>query len=238
MKLRQLHSWDVTPEEAARIQRELASQVSLKNEMVESPKTVAGLDISAEDAQGTVRAAVVALSLPGLEVLEVQVASGRPPFPYIPGLLAFREAPVGVAALERLVSTPDLIVVDGQGLAHPRRFGIACHIGLLAGVPTIGCAKSILRGRHGPLGTQRGAVAELVDGGEVVGAALRTKEATSPVYISVGHKVDLDTAVRWSLACCRGHRLPEPTRLAHLAAGGWLKETGPERPTHAQKVLF
>jgi deoxyribonuclease V len=145
---------------------------------------------------------------------------------------------VAALALEKLVVTPDLILVDGQGLAHPRRFGIACHIGLLAEIPTIGCAKSILRGRHGPLGVEEGAVAELVDGHEVVGAALRTKKSASPVYVSVGHKVELASAVRWVLRCCRGYRLPEPTRLAHLAAGGQLGERSPSSQAPVQQTLF
>ena len=148
------------------------------------------------------------------------MAQARPRLPYIPGLLSFRETPVLADALEALTTAPDIIMVDGQGYAHPRRFGIACHIGLLADTPTVGCAKSILRGRHATLGREEGAQAPLVDGGEVVGMALRTRADVPPVYVSVGHKVDLDSATCWVLACCRGRRLPEPTRLAHQAAAG------------------
>ena len=153
-----------------------------------------------------------------------RVVQRFPRFPYILGLLSFRESPLILAALERLTLTPGLLLVDGQGVAHPRRFGIACHLGLLADLPAIGCAKSILRGRHGPLGEEEAASAELLHDGEVVGAALRTRTGVTPVYISVGHKLDLASAIKWTLALCRGYRLPEPTRLAHRAAGGGLKE--------------
>ena len=204
------------------LQRRLAAQVSQRIETQGEPSLVAGLDISGQDRQGKARGAVVLLRWADMEVVEVQVVEGVPAFPYIPGLLAFREVPMLLEALERLTATPDLILVDGQGLAHPRRFGIACHIGLMTQVPTVGCAKSILRGRHEPLGPQRGAWEDLVDKGEVVGAALRTRDGISPIYVSVGHKVDLPTARQWVLACCRGNRLPEPTRQAHRAAGGQL----------------
>jgi deoxyribonuclease V len=199
---------------------------------------VAGLDISGADAQGRVRGAVVLLRWDDMAVVEVQRAEGTPALPYIPGLLAFREVPVLLEALERLEDTPDLILVDGQGLAHPRRFGIACHIGLMTQVPTVGCAKSILRGRHGPLGPERGAWAELVDRDEVVGAAVRSRDAVSPVYVSIGHRVDLPTAIQWVLACCRGRRLPEPARRAHQAAGAGHLPTGPAAPVEAYTTLF
>ena len=209
---------------ARRLQEHLASQVSRRNEAPTVPSYVAGIDISGQDAQGCVQGAVVVLRWPGMELAEVQVGQGVPTLPYIPGLLAFREVPMILDALERLSITPDLILVDGQGLAHPRRFGIACHIGLLTQLPTVGCAKSILRGRHGLLEPQQGAWVELVDKGEVVGAAVRSKANTSPTYVSVGHKVDLASAVQLVLSCCQGYRLPEPTRKAHLAAGGHLRE--------------
>jgi deoxyribonuclease V len=159
--------------------------------------------------------------------VEVRVSRVVPSFPYIPGLLAFREVPLVLPA----------VIVDGQGLAHPRRFGIACHIGLLLGVPTTGCAKSILRGRHSPLGEQAGSWADLADDGEVVGAAVRTKEGTSPVYVSIGHRIDLEAAVKLVLDCCRGYRLPEPIRLAHLAAAGSLPQRAPTATTVQQRLL-
>ena len=160
------------------------------------------------------------LGYPELELEEVSLAEGKPGIPYIPGLLSFRETPVLIDALEALELTPDIIIVDGQGLAHPRLFGIACHIGLLTDTPTIGCAKSILTGRHGSLGREAGSRAEMVSKGTVVGTALRSRTDVAPLYVSVGHKVDLTSAVEWVLACCRGRRLPETTRLAHQAAAG------------------
>ena len=169
----------------------------------------------------------VVLRLPDLEVVEVKRDEAKARFPYIPGLLSFRESPALLAALERLATAPDFILVDGQGLAHPRRFGIACHIGLVTEVPTIGCAKSILRGRHALMAEEAGSWTELVDRGEVVGAAVRTRTGVSPLYVSIGHRVDLPWAVHWVLACCRGYRMPEPTRLAHQAAAGHLKECEP-----------
>ena len=224
MKLRNLHRWDVTAQEAVVIQRDFASQVSFESAVSEPVRYVAGIDLSPPDDAGKVKGAVVVRSYPELEVEEVRVAEGIPGFPYIPGLLSFRESPVLMSALEKLELTPDILLVDGHGLAHPRRFGIACHIGLLADTTTIGCAKSILRGRHGPLGREVGSQAELVDRGEVVGIALRTRVDVTPIYVTVGHKVDLPSAVHWALACCKGLRLPEPTRLAHQAAAGRLPE--------------
>ncbi len=160
------------------------------------------------------------VEFPGLEVAEVEVAEVVTDFPYIPGLLSFREIPVLVETLARLSLAPDLLVVDGQGRAHPRRIGIASHVGLLYDMPTIGCAKSILVGTHEELGQEAGVHAALVDRDEVVGAAVRTRDSTKPVYVSIGHKVDLQSAVEWVLACTKGYRLPEPTRLAHQAAAG------------------
>jgi deoxyribonuclease V len=143
-------------------------------------------------------------------------------FPYVPGLLSFREAPLVIAACEELEHDPDLIMVDGQGIAHPRRFGIASHLGLLWDKPTIGCAKSRLCGQHKSPTPEAGSYVELLDNGEVIGAVLRTKLGAQPLYISIGHKVDLKAAILWVLKCCRGQRLPEPTRLAHLAASDRL----------------
>ncbi|MBI4340232.1 MAG: deoxyribonuclease V [Chloroflexi bacterium] len=220
MKILALHPWDVSVQEARAIQVRLAGQVSQASDAASSPRFVAGADLSPPDGEGVVSAAVVVLRLPDLAVAEVRVAQGVPAFPYIPGLLSFREAPLVLSALERLATQPDLLLADGQGLAHPRRFGLACHLGLLADLPTIGCAKSVLVGRHGPLGSERGAWVSLEHQGEVVGAAVRTRAGVRPLYVSVGHRIDLATAVRWALACCTRYRMPEPTRLAHLAAAG------------------
>lgn len=220
VKSTQLHPWNVSVEEARDIQVRLASQVSFSDAVPEQPEYVVGTDISGPDDQGMVCAAAVVLRLPSLQVVEVKRIQGVPGFPYVPGLLSFREAPLVLEALGRLAITPDFLLVDGQGLAHPRRFGLACHLGLLTGLPTIGCAKSLLQGRYAALGQEKGAWASLEDRGEVVGAALRTREGARPIYVSIGHRVDLSSALRWVLACCTGYRLPEPTRLAHLAAAG------------------
>jgi deoxyribonuclease V len=219
MPVQQIHPWDVTTSEARAIQLRLAGLVSRKNE-VSRPRLVAGVDISAPRFQGKVRGTVVVLSYPELEVVEIGAVEQTVDFPYIPGLLSFRESPVILAAYEKLKLKPDLTLVDGQGIAHPRRFGIASHLGVLLDVPTIGCAKSLLCGAHDSLGAEVGSAAEIEHDGEVVGMALRTKANVQPVYVSIGHKVDLTAAVSWVSNCCRGYRLPEPTRLAHFAASG------------------
>jgi deoxyribonuclease V len=221
MQVHQIHPWRVTPAEAQSIQRSLAGQVSRRNE-VTLPRLVAGVDISSNRVDGMGTGAVVVLAYPELTVVETGAVKQRVDFPYVPGLLSFREAPLILAACERLSSTPDLILVDGQGIAHPRRLGLASHVGLLLDVPTIGCAKSRLCGDHELAGDEAGSFAEVQDDGEVIGAALRTKTRVRPLYVSIGHKVDLASAISWVMKCCRGYRLPEPTRLAHLAAGGRL----------------
>jgi len=221
MKIGSLHGWRVSPSQALELQLRLASQVSRTNEVV-SPRYIAGVDISVDRTRGRGIGAVVVLSYPELEIMEVHTVEDSIDFPYVPGLLSFREAPLTLAACEQLSVTPDLILVDGQGIAHPRRLGLASHLGLFLDTPTIGCAKSRLCGSHQTPGQEPGSYAELVDNGEVIGAALRTKLGTKPIYVSIGHKVDLEAAIYWATGCCRGYRLPEPTRLAHLAAGGNL----------------
>ena len=225
MRLAWTHPWPTSIQEARDLQERLASQVTRRNEAPVEPRYVAGIDVSGKGADGRVRAAAVVLRWEDMAVVEVRTASTAPSFPYVPGLLAFREAPAVLDVLERLETTPDLILADGQGLAHPRRFGLACHVGLLAGAPTIGCAKSLLVGRYSELAPEQGASADLVHRDEVVGAAVRTRGGVSPVFVSVGHLVDLPAAVRLTLACCRGYRVPEPTRMAHQAAAGRLPET-------------
>lgn len=219
VKVHQLHSWRISIVQAQQIQRELATKVAQKCEVL-NLRLIAGADISAPDSTGIARAAAVVLSYPELNVIEVKTAEDKLHFPYIPGLLSFRESPLVLAACEKLSTNPDLILVDGQGIAHPRRFGLASHIGLLLDMPSIGCAKSRLCGKHKPLTNEAGDYTELTDNGEIIGVALRTKANVSPIYISIGHKVDLPTAIYWVTECCRSHRLPEPSRLAHLAAGG------------------
>lgn len=216
-----LYEWKVSIARAKEIQLSLASMVVAKNE-VTNPRLIAGIDISAPDTQGVARGAVVILRYPEFSVVEVEVAEDKITFPYIPGLLSFRESPLILAACEKLHNIPDLVLVDGQGIAHPRRFGLASHLGLSLDLPTLGCAKSILCGQHQPVAEEAGSHTELLDNGELIGAALRTKSGVRPVYVSVGHRIDLASALQWVIKCCRGYRLPEPTRLAHLAAAGRL----------------
>jgi deoxyribonuclease V len=205
--------------QASEIQERLAGQVSRSSE-VDTPRFIAGADISARRARGTATGAVVVLRYPELRLVETRVVTSELDFPYIPGFLSFRESPLILSICEKLSVTPDILLVDGQGIAHPRRFGLASHLGLLLNLPTIGCAKSLLCGTHETPGAEPGSYAEVIDEGETIGAALRTKMGVKPVYVSIGHRVDLRTAIRWVMNCCRGYRLPEPTRLAHLAAGG------------------
>ncbi len=223
MKVHHLHGWQASVPRAFDIQRELAARISRVSE-IDRPRLIAGVDISFSRARSVATAAVVVLDYPALQRVEMKTANGKLGFPYIPGLLSFRESPLALAAFERLTAMPDLILVDGQGLAHPRRLGLASHLGLLLDTPTIGCAKSRLCGSYEEPDVAPGCSTDLVDNGEVIGAVLRTKTATNPLYVSIGHKVDLGSAIGWVLACCRGYRIPEPLRLAHLASGGNLKE--------------
>lgn len=235
MKVKALHSWQLGIAQALDIQAQLAARVSRTSE-VDTPRFIAGVDISTGRKQGIATGAVVVVRYPEMKPVEVKTVRQKLSLPYIPGLLSFREAPLVLAACEKLAVTPDLILVDGQGIAHPRRMGLASHLGLFLDIPTIGCAKSRLCGTHGELGTEPGSYAELMANEEVIGAALRTKLNVKPVYVSIGHKIDLEMAIYWVLECCRGYRIPEPARLAHLAAGGSLNEkdmvtSGVEYPT-------
>jgi deoxyribonuclease V len=181
-------------------------------------KHVAGIDISIRNDRAT--AAIVLLDFHTLQVVDFATHEADVPFPYVPGLLSFRECPSIIAAAEKLSVEPDLIMVDGQGIAHPRRLGIAAHVGLLFDKPTIGCAKTRLIGKHEEPALHAGAFADLWDKDELIGAVLSTKNKVRPLYISIGHKIDLPTAIKFVLTCCRGYRLPEPTRFAHQVAGG------------------
>jgi deoxyribonuclease V len=210
-----LHSWDLTPGEAIEVQRRLRNLVSLQP-LARPVNTIAGADISFNRFSETVYAGVVVLSLPDLRIIETAGVRSVAKFPYIPGLLSFREAPSMLEAWEKLKTKPDVLMLDGQGIAHPRRCGIACHVGVLLDWPTIGCAKSILVGRYGDLGLEAGSRSPLIDKGEQVGVALRTKNKVSPVYVSPGHLIDLDSAVDLVLRSITKYRLPEPTRQAHL----------------------
>ena len=222
MRLVETHPWDLPPADARALQEALAARVELANRAPSTPAYVAGVDVSGAFSDGETLGAVVVMTWPGLEVAEVRLARKRPLMPYVPGLLSFRETPVLIDALAQLVHRPDILIADGQGIAHPRRFGIASHLGLLFDVPAIGLAKSRLVGEADPPGADRGSLSPLIHRGEVVGAVLRTREGVSPVYVSAGHKIDLETAVHWVLATAVRYRLPEPTRLAHHAASGKL----------------
>ncbi|RJQ39683.1 MAG: deoxyribonuclease V [Dehalococcoidia bacterium] len=221
MEVTDLHGWRLSPAAAIGLQKSLAVRVSKKWQK-RAVRFVAGTDISVE-RDGRARAAVVVLNYPGLETVEVSAVEGRLDFPYIPGLLSFREIPLLLAAFRKLATVPDMVLVDGQGLAHPRRFGIACHLGLFLGIPAIGCAKSRLVGSHAEPGQNPGEYALLRDNGEVIGAALRTRAGTKPVYVSIGHRISLNMSIKWVMRCLGGYRLPEPARLAHQAAGGNLR---------------
>ena len=218
MKAINIHGWQVSIAEARQIQDDLACRVSRESEG-SLPQLVAGVDISVR-RNGTAKAAVVILTYPEMVPIEIKTIDGTLNFPYVPGLLTFREAPLVLAACEKLSFMPDIILVDGQGIAHPRRFGLASHLGILFDIPTIGCAKSRLCGEHEIPADKAGCYTELLDDGEVIGAVLRTKRGIKPIYVSIGHKCDLGMAVRIVLECCRGYRIPQPTRLAHLAANG------------------
>jgi len=210
-----LHSWDLTPGEAIEVQQRLRNLVRLQP-LAQPVNTIAGADISFNKFSETVYAGIVVLSLPDLRIIESAGVCSVAKFPYVPGLLSFRETPSVLEAWEKLKTKPDVLMLDGQGIAHPRRFGIACHVGILLDLPTIGCAKSILVGRYGELGLDAGSQSPLVDRGEQVGIALRTKSKVSPVYVSPGHLIDLDSAVDLVLRSTGKYRQPEPTRQAHL----------------------
>ena len=213
MQVRRPQAWPASTTAAIALQERLRREV-IAEDRLGPVRRVAAVDVGYEKGGAVTRAAAVVLTLAGLELCDRAVARRPTTFPYVPGLLAFREVPAVLDALERLAITPDVVLCDGHGIAHPRRFGIACHIGLLAGVPTIGVAKSRYVGEHAEPEPERGAWAPLVDGGEVIGAALRTRARVRPVYVSVGHRVGLETAIDTVLRCTTRFRLPEPIREA------------------------
>ncbi len=211
--MNQLHEWTLVPEEAIALQKELARRVILEDRLGEV-RTVAGVDMAINELNGLARAAVVLLSFPQMEIIERHVYEEPLRMAYIPGLLSFRELPCILGAFAQLEQTPDLVMVDGQGIAHPRRLGIAAHLGLWIELPTIGCAKSILTGTHQPVGDAVGDWEPLKHRGEVIGAVVRTRSRVKPMIISPGHRISLETSIRYVLACGKGYRLPEPTRQA------------------------
>lgn len=217
MKIKHLHRWDVTYREAITIQEELKKKLILKDEDVIEPKTVAGADIS-YTKDGLFFTAVVLLAWPTMNIIEETYSMERTRFPYIPGLLTFREGPALLKAFEKLRCTPDAVIFDGQGIAHPRGIGLASHIGLFLDIPTIGCAKTRLIGSYTAVGDRVGDCAALVYNDQAIGAVLRTREKVKPVFVSQGHRIGLQKAIEVVLSCCNGYRLPEPVRRAHLTA--------------------
>lgn len=218
------HDWELTPAAARALQASLADQV-VRSDAFGAVETVAGIDIGFEDGGRTTRAAVAVLRLPALAPVEEAIVRRPTAFPYVPGLLSFREIPGALDALATLRATPDLLVCDGQGYAHPRRFGLACHLGWLLDTPCIGVAKSRLLGRFDEPAAARGAWTPLRDTDQTVGAALRTRAGAKPVFVSIGHRVGLASAIRLTLTCTGRYRLPETTRAAHRLASALVRRT-------------
>ena len=233
-----LHEWDVTPREAVELQKRLRERVRIVP-LKKKIETVAGADISFNKFDPVVYAGIVVLRLPSLEVVEEVGVVSETAFPYVPGLLSFRETPSVLEAWAKLKTEPDAVMFDGQGLAHPRRVGIASHVGLLIDRPTLGCAKSVLVGRFEEPRPERGAWTPLVDpkNGEQVGAAVRTKTKVQPIYVSPGHLIDFAGAIRLTLDCDGGYRQPEPTRRAHLLVNALRRGERPATPS-TQETLF
>jgi deoxyribonuclease V len=215
MEIRALHGWDIDYREAVAIQERLAGQLVERPLDIGRIRTVAGVDVSFDRGSPRVHCAVVVLDFETLAPVEQAGVSLEVPFPYIPGLLSYREGPAVVAAFEKLKAAPDAVIFDGQGIAHPRRMGIAAMLGLWLDLPSVGCAKSRLCGTHEEPGRSKGSRVPLLDGDEVIGSVLRTRDNIKPVYISRGHLCDLDSAVQLVLACTPKYRLPETTRRAH-----------------------
>lgn len=223
MNISHLHDWNLSPTEAIAIQRQLASQIIWDRPLeLASVKLVAGVDVSVQpDAAGVAhsQAAIVVMTFPELQIIETKLATIPTPFPYIPGLLSFREGPALEIAFKALENEPDVLIFDGMGRAHPRRIGIASHLGLWLNKPTIGCGKTLLIGRFDESLQERGAWSPLTHHDEVIGAALRTRAFTKPVFISSGNLIDLTSSLEVAMACTGKYRLPEPIRAAHNAAG-------------------
>jgi len=213
MKTKLRTRWNLTPQEAMRLQETLRERVE-REDRFGTLQFVAGADLAFDPETNLAFAGVIVYQFPQLREVERRMARRTLRFPYVPGLLSFRESPVLLAAFEQLRTEPDLILVDGHGIAHPRRFGIACHLGLLLDRPTIGCAKSILVGEAAEPGVRAGSTAPLVDKGEIVGTVLRTRDRVKPIYVTTGHRVSLESAVRIARQCLDGFRIPKPTREA------------------------
>jgi len=219
MKIVQRHSWDISPTEAVAIQQQLRGEV-VREDRLGPVRHVAGVDVGFEEGGAITRAAVAVLDFPSLDMVDRAIFRAPTRFPYVPGLLSFREVPAVIGALEKLTVIPDLLLCDGQGIAHPRRFGIASHLGLLCGIPSIGVAKTRLIGVPAEPPDRRGASVPLLDHGETIGAILRSRPGVKPLYISIGHRISLATALDYVMACVTRYRLPETTRWAHRLASG------------------
>ena len=215
LKVNQLHHWNVSPKEAVNIQKSLADKILIRPAPAHL-NYIAGADISYNRRSNYLFAAVVVLDYPTLEIVEIQIASGASTFPYVPGLLSFREIPLLIKCFEKISIVPDVVMCDSQGYAHPRRFGLACHLGLLLDLPTIGCAKSRLIGDGKLPDFQKGKYTDLIDKNETIGAIVRSKDNTNPLYISPGHLININKSVEIVLQCCVRYRIPEPTRRAHI----------------------
>ncbi len=231
MQYKNLHKWDVSPAEAVEIQKDLREKIILESTPLHPPLIrgelkrgyIAGADISCNMSSPLGYAVVIVMTFPDLEVVEEKRVEAEIKFPYIPGLLAFREAPILLKAFEKLKKEPDLIIFDGQGIAHPRGMGIASHLGIILNKPTIGCAKSKLFGTYNEPGKNEGDFSYLYspqEADKVIGAVVRTKSNTKPVFVSIGHKIDLQTSIKFVLQCTKGYRIPEPTRIAHNLVSG------------------
>jgi deoxyribonuclease V len=222
MKITGLHKWDLSYSQARKLQTQLAGRVEFKP-IAGNPKLIAGLDCAFSRDGRKIIACVVVLTFPNFELIETKNAVRKVNFPYIPGLLSFREAPACIAAVKKLKNEPDIFMVDGQGIAHPRRLGIAAHLGLFFDKPTIGCAKSRLIGDYEEPPLEKGAYSLLkiasdkqrATSDEIIGSVIRTRTGVKPVFVSVGHKCTLDDAVNWTIKCAVRYRLPEPVRFAH-----------------------
>lgn len=209
----------LSPQDALRHQADMSARTDL-SPMPGEPRIIAGADISFNKYSETVYAGMVLMTFPALQIIHRESVVTRATFPYVPGLLAYREAPALIEVWNKLPHKPDLVILDGMGIAHPRRMGIAVHFGILADVPAMGCGKSLLCGRHEPLGEEAGSTVPLIHQGEVIGTVLRTKRKTNPVFISPGHKISMEQSVDVIRRCVAGYRIPEPTRQAHL----WVNE--------------
>ncbi len=224
MIIPETHRWDISPKEGIELQKKLRREIKL-TPLESLPKTVAGADVSYNKGSNIFFAGIVLLSFPDMEIIDEVSAVGRVDFPYIPGLLSFREGPLLIEAFRRLETAPDLIIFDGQGIAHPRGLGIASHMGLILNIPSIGCAKTKLCGDFDEPGLEKGSSSPLLMKGKEIGAVLRTKAGIKPLFVSPGHLVDIRDSMDIVLTCSKKYRLPEPTRQAHLLVNRVRRET-------------